>query len=172
MTGIGGGMRPRALAWGLAHGAEVYVTSSSADKLAEAVKLGATAGFDYRDAGWVKQLKAAAGAIDIVIDSAGGDGLHDVVDTLPQRRSLRVLRRYARQCLRRVPEHGRLPFRQVRIQGTNMGRLEEFRATVACVNAYKPKPVVDHVYPFAEAVVATSARRTRSRWAKRVLRIA
>ena len=48
----------------------------------------------------------------------------------------------------------KLFFRQVRIQGTTMGRPEEFRAMVDFINAEQLRPVVDHVYPFAEAVTA------------------
>ncbi|MBK6657827.1 MAG: zinc-binding dehydrogenase [Proteobacteria bacterium] len=171
VTGIGGGCATFALAWGLAHGAEVYVTSSSADKIAEAVKLGATAGFDYRDAGWVKQLKAAAGAIDIVIDSAGGEGLHDVLDTLGNGGRY-VFFGATRGNAEKGLNMAKLFFRQVRIQGTTMGRPEEFRAMVACVNAHKLKPVVDHVYPFAEAVAAHKRMQDSEQMGKLVLRIA
>lgn len=171
VTGIGGGCATFALAWGLAHGAEVFVTSSSADKIAAAVKLGASAGFDYRDAAWVKQLKAAAGSIDIVIDSAGGDGLHDALDTLNNGGRYVFF-----GATRGNPDKGlnmaKLFFRQVRIQGTTMGRPEEFRAMLACVTQHKLKPVVDHVYPFAEAVAAHKRMQESEQMGKLVLRMA
>ncbi len=170
VTGIGGGCASFALAWARAHGAEVFVTSSSADKIAQAVKLGATAGFDYRDATWVKQLKAAAGGIDIVIDSAGGDGLHDALDTLNNGGRYVFF-----GATRGNPDKGlnmaKLFFRQVRIQGTTMGRPEEFRAMLTCVNQHQLKPVVDHVYPFAEAVIAHKRMQDSEQMGKLVLRI-
>lgn len=171
VTGIGGGCATFALAWARAHGAEVFVTSSSQDKLAQAVQLGASAGFDYRDAGWVKQLKSAAGGIDLIIDSAGGDGMHDALDTL------NAGGRYVFfGATSGNPERGlnmaKLFFRQVRIQGTTMGRPQEFRAMIDCLNTNQLKPVVDHVYPFAEAVAAHKRMQDSEQMGKLVLRIA
>lgn len=48
ITGIGGGVALLALQLCIALGARVYVTSSSDDKLARAVALGAAGGVNYR----------------------------------------------------------------------------------------------------------------------------
>lgn len=170
VTGIGGGCATFALAWARAHGAEVFVTSSSQEKIAQAVRLGATAGFDYRDGAWVKQLKAAAGGIDLVVDSAGGDGMHDVLDTLGNGGRY-IFFGATRGNAEKGLNMAKLFFRQVRIQGTTMGRPEEFRAMLACVNAQKLKPVVDHVYPFAEAVTAHKRMQDSEQMGKLVLRM-
>ena len=168
VTGIGGGCATFALAWAHAHGAEVYVTSSSPDKLAAAARLGACAGFDYRHPDWGKQLRAAAGAIDLVVDSAGGDGLHEVLDTLG------AGGRYVFfGATRGNPAQGlnmaKLFFRQIRIQGTTMGRPQEFRAMLDFVSARKLRPVVDHVYPFTEAVAAHQRMQQSEQMGKLVL---
>jgi NADPH:quinone reductase-like Zn-dependent oxidoreductase len=47
ITGIGGGVALLAMQLCLAHGARVYVTSGSDEKLAHAVTLGATGGVNY-----------------------------------------------------------------------------------------------------------------------------
>ena len=52
VSGIGGGVALFALQFAVAVGAEAWVTSSSADKIARAAKLGAKGGFDYRDPDW------------------------------------------------------------------------------------------------------------------------
>ena len=115
-------------------------------------------------------MKAAAGGIDIVIDSAGGDGLHDALDTLNNGGRYVFF-----GATRGNPDKGlnmaKLFFRQVRIQGTTMGRPEEFRAMLACVNQHKLKPVVDHVYPFAEAVAAHKRMQESEQMGKLVLRM-
>lgn len=153
VTGIGGGCATFALMWAKHHGAEVYVTSSSQAKLDAARALGASGGYNYREDGWAKQLAKATGGIDLVVDSAGGDGMNDVLDTLGN--GGRYVFFGATQG---NPSKGlnmaKLFFRQVRIQGTTMGRPEEFRAMVDFINAEQLRPVVDHVYPFAEAVTA------------------
>ena len=170
VTGIGGGCATFALAWARAHGAEVFVTSSSAEKIAQAVTLGASAGFNYRDADWVKQLRATTGGIDLIVDSAGGNGMHDALDTLNNGGRYIFF-----GATTGNPEKGlnmaKLFFRQVRIQGTTMGRPEEFRAMLECVNAHQLKPVVDHVYPFADAVAAHKRMQDSEQMGKLVLRM-
>ena len=73
ITGIGGGVGLAALLLGVAAGAEVYVTSSSEQKIARAKGLGAKDGVLYTDFNWSKELKNKSGELDVVLDSAGGD---------------------------------------------------------------------------------------------------
>ena len=170
VTGIGGGCATFALAWARAHGAEVFVTSSSREKIDAACRLGATGGFDYRADDWVKQLRAAAGGIDLVIDSAGGDGLHDVLDTL-NAGGRYVFFGATQGNAGKGLNMAKLFFRQIRIQGTTMGRPQEFKAMLELVAARQLKPVVDHVYPFAEAVAAHVRMQQAEQMGKLVLRM-
>jgi NADPH:quinone reductase-like Zn-dependent oxidoreductase len=73
ITGIGGGVGLVALLLALAAGAEVYVTSSSEEKIEKAKKLGAKDGILYTNPNWSKELKKRYGDLDVVLDSAGGD---------------------------------------------------------------------------------------------------
>lgn len=171
ITGIGGGCATFALAWARHHGAEVFVTSSSTDKIAQAVALGATAGFNYREADWGKQLRAACGGVDLVIDSAGGDGLHEVLDTL-NNGGRYVFFGATQGNASKGLNMAKLFFRQIRIQGTTMGRPEEFRAMVEFVNTHRLKPVVDHVFAFADAVAAHRRMQDSEQMGKLVLAIA
>ena len=150
---------------------DVYVTSGSQDKLDAAIALGAKAGFNYREDGWHKSLLKASGGIDLVIDSGGGDGLHQVLDTLGRERPL---------CLPSVPTLGnaekglnmaKLFFKQIRIQGTTMGRPQEFRDMIDFINTKQIKPVIDHVYPFEDAVVAHKRMENSEQMGKLVLQI-
>ena len=77
ITGIGGGVAQAGLTLAKAFGAEIYVTSSSINKIAKAKELGATAGVNYKDADWHLQLKALSGGIDIVLDSSPSPVLDD-----------------------------------------------------------------------------------------------
>lgn len=171
VTGIGGGCATFALMWALGHGAEVFVTSSSEDKLAAARKLGARDDFDYRTDSWSADLKQASGGIDLVIDSAGGDGLHDSLDTL------RAGGRYVffgatRGNAERGINMAKLFFRQIRIQGTTMGRPQEFRDMLDFVNLHGVEPVVDEVVPFEQAVAAHQRMLDAEQMGKIVLEIA
>ena len=62
ITGIGGGVAIMALQLCVAKGANVYVTSSSEDKILKAVELGAKGGVNYKDGAldFIKQVNAVA----------------------------------------------------------------------------------------------------------------
>ena len=171
VTGVGGGCAGFALMWARGHGAEVYVTSSDEAKINAALELGATAGFDYRENKWGRAVREATGGIDLVIDSGGGDGIHDALDTLnPGGRFVffGATQGNAAEGLNMA----KLFFRQVRIQGTTMGRPAEFRAMVDFVNAHAIKPVIDDVVPFDKAAAAHRKLLDAEQMGKIVLEIA
>ncbi len=153
VTGIGGGVATFALLWARHHGATVYVTSGSDEKLESARRLGAAGGVNYRAEGWSRQLREMSGGVDLVIDSAGGA----VVNA-----ALNVLNNGGRfvffgATLGNPPEGlemAKLFFRQVRIQGTTMGTPEEFSAMMEFVARQRIEPVVDQIYRLADAADA------------------
>ena len=153
VTGIGGGAATFALLWAKFHGAEVYVTSSSEEKLASARGLGAKGGVNYQTAGWDKAIREMSGGIDIVIDSAGGTGVNQALNTLNN--GGRFV--FFGATLGNPPEGldmAKLFFRQIRIQGTTMGRPEEFAAMVEFINRHRIEPVVDQTFKLEDAAVA------------------
>ena len=153
VTGVGGGCAGFALTWARGHGAEVFVTSSSEAKINTALELGASAGFDYRQEKWGRAVREATGGIDLVIDSAGGDGLHEALDTLNSGGRYVFFGATQGNATEGL-NMAKLFFRQIRIQGTTMGRSQEFRAMVDFVNANAIKPVIDDVLPFDQGVAA------------------
>jgi NADPH:quinone reductase-like Zn-dependent oxidoreductase len=76
ITGIGGGVALTVLAYGVAMGLNAYVTSSNAEKLDKAQRLGASGGVRYDEKGWEQQLLAQLPEdrryFDAIIDGAGG----------------------------------------------------------------------------------------------------
>lgn len=78
ITGIGGGVAVMALLFAVAAGANVYVSSGSAEKISLATKkLGAKGGVNYHEKDWDAKLKAMLPSerpkLDAIIDGAGGD---------------------------------------------------------------------------------------------------
>ncbi|KAG6016049.1 putative secondary metabolism biosynthetic enzyme [Claviceps pusilla] len=77
ITGIGGGVALQVLQFARELGCNIFVTSSSQEKIAKAEQLGAKAGVIYNRDDWPDQLKKALPTkrpfIDAVIDGAGGD---------------------------------------------------------------------------------------------------
>jgi NADPH:quinone reductase-like Zn-dependent oxidoreductase len=153
VTGIGGGAAGFALLWAKEKGADVIVTSSSQGKIDAAMKEGAVAGYDYSNDSWVKELKSEIGPIDLVIDSGGGDGMNSVLDTL--KNGGRYIFFGATQG---NPSRGlnmaKLFFKQIRIQGTTMGRPEEFQEMMDFVSDNKLEPIIDQTFNFADAIAA------------------
>jgi zinc-binding alcohol dehydrogenase/oxidoreductase len=153
VTGIGGGVATFALLWAKYLGAEVYVTSSSEEKLAQATALGARGGVNYHHPAWGKQLRELCGGFDLVIDSAGGA----VVNT-----TLNALNNGGRYVffgatLGNPPdglEMAKLFFRQIRLQGSTMGTPDEFAAMLAFINRHGIEPVVDQIFKLDDAADA------------------
>ncbi|KAG6038975.1 putative secondary metabolism biosynthetic enzyme [Claviceps citrina] len=77
ITGIGGGVALQALQLAAEIGCNIFVTSSSEDKIAKAKQLGAKTGVIYTHDNWPAQLKQKLPVdrpfLDAVIDGTGGD---------------------------------------------------------------------------------------------------
>jgi zinc-binding alcohol dehydrogenase/oxidoreductase len=150
VTGAGGGVALFLLQFATAAGAEVWVTSSSPEKIQRAQALGARAGVNYRDAGWAEQLlKTAGGMFDVVIDSAGGEGFAKLVElTRPGGRLV-----FFGATVGNPPgfELRKCFWRQINILGTTMGSPVDFAGMTRLVEARRLVPVVDRVFPLAEA---------------------
>jgi len=153
VTGIGGGVATFALLWARYHGASVFVTSGSDEKLARAKQLGTAGGVSYRAADWSSRIREMSGGIDLVIDSAGGSGMNAALNTLNN--GGRFV--FFGATLGNPPEGlemAKLFFRQIRIQGTTMGTPAEFRAMLEFINRHRIEPVVDQVFKLEDAVEA------------------
>jgi zinc-binding alcohol dehydrogenase/oxidoreductase len=153
ITGIGGGVSTFAMLWAVNHGASVYVTSSSNEKIAKAKSLGAADGINYKDEGWGKQAQKLTGGVDVVIDSTGGDAMHDYLDILKAGGRMVIYGGTAGN-----PQKGmnvpKFFFRQITLKGSTMGTPAEFATMMAFVESQKIEPVVDQVFPFSEVVAA------------------
>lgn len=78
VTGAGGGVALLAAQLCVAHGAHVYVTSSSSAKIASVVAFGVAGGVQYTAKDWPARLakllqEHGRGELDSVIDGGGGD---------------------------------------------------------------------------------------------------
>jgi len=169
ITGAGSGVSTFAILWSLHLGAEVYVSSRSEKKIDAAKALGVTAGENYTDPDCYKKLRQRSGGFNAVIDSAGGDSLNIILDTLlPAGRFV-----FFGSTLGN-PTKGlslaTLFFRHIRIQGTTMGSNAEFEAMLHFLSEKKIVPVIDRVLPLSRAVEAHKLMETFSHTGKIVLK--
>ncbi len=169
ISGVGGGVALLACQFAIAAGAEVWVTSGSADKIARAIELGAAGGVNYRDADFVKSLKQQTGGFDVIIDSAGGRGFGDLVKLT--RRGARIgLYGGTRGNWEDVSPQV-VFFNQIDIKGSTMGSDRDFVAMVAFVNQHKVVPVVDASYALADGNAALARMDKGEQFGKIVLTI-
>jgi NADPH:quinone reductase-like Zn-dependent oxidoreductase len=149
ITGIGGGAALFLLQMAVATGASVYVTSSSREKIRQAVVLGAKGGFNYRDEGWIKLAKETAGGFNVIIDSAGGDGFEALTIVAYPGARIVIFGRTAGNINHLRP--GVIYNKQLTIMGTVMGTSKEFASMIKFYEKYKLKPVIDREFPLCDA---------------------
>ncbi|HLZ88113.1 MAG TPA: zinc-binding dehydrogenase [Puia sp.] len=152
ITGIGGGVALFALQFAVAAGAKVYVTSGDDEKLSRAMSMGAAGGANYKHSGWVESLRSQAGAYDVIVDGAGGDGVNELFDLATP--GGRVVF-YGATCgnpssvvLRRIF------WKQLNVLGSTMGSPADFAAMVEFVGRHGIRPVVDRVFAMEEGEAA------------------
>lgn len=148
ITGIGGGTVLFALQFALALGAEVYVTSSSEDKIAKALALGASGGALYTRPGWVEQIGQASGGIDLVIDSAAGPDFGRLPRLMnPGGRIVNFGQTAG--AIGEIPARY-LFWKQLSILGTTMGNRDDFRQMLEFYATHQLKPLIDRSFPLEQ----------------------
>lgn len=144
ISGIGGGVACLALQFAKAAGATVFVSSSSKDKIAKAMGLGADAGFLYTEDHWQKQ----APEVDLVIDGAGGPGYNQLMSVV---KPGGIIVNYgATAGAPRDLDLFKVFWKQIHIVGSTMGSPRDFSEMLHFVASHKIKPIVDAVYSLEE----------------------
>ncbi|KAF9097832.1 hypothetical protein BGX27_000906 [Mortierella sp. AM989] len=169
ITGIGGGVALMALAFCVAAGANVYVTSSDNNKIAKAIRLGAKGGVNYKDEKWGANLQKLAGGtlFDAVIDGAGGDGVKTFLKILGLGG---IIVSYGMTVQPKVDFTMAAVLKNIEIRGSTMGSRLEFEQMLAFVSKHKLKPVVSQVWQGLEsAEEAFNTMKTGSQFGKLVL---
>jgi zinc-binding alcohol dehydrogenase/oxidoreductase len=170
ITGIGGGVALFALQFAVKHGAEVWVTSSSPEKIARAVSFGAKGGFDYTQPDWAAQASTRTGLFDVVLDSAGGEGFESLLDvTAPGGRVVffgATRGNPSKLALRKIF------WRQLSLLGSTMGSPADWSAMVGFVATHRIKPVISDTLPLSRASDAFALMECGGQFGKIVLTIA
>jgi NADPH:quinone reductase-like Zn-dependent oxidoreductase len=168
--GIGGGVATAALSIAKALGAQVVVTSSSDEKLARARELGADAAVNH-----------ATGDVVAAVKDVTGGGAHVVVDDVGEatwKRTLDAARPEGRVVVCGATTGPNPPaalhrvwWKQLSILGSTMGTPADFQGAYDLIAAGKARPVVDRVYPLAEAAAAHARLEAGEQLGKIVLAI-
>jgi zinc-binding alcohol dehydrogenase/oxidoreductase len=169
ISGVGGGVAAVALQFAVALGAEVWVTSSSVDKIARAVALGAKGGFNYQDPTWSELALKTAGFFDVVLDSAGGDGFGRLIDVTNA--GGRIVFYGATRGDSLLPVR-KIFWRQISLLGTTMGSPADWQGMLGFVAAHQIRPIISATFPLEQAAAAFALMERGEQFGKIVLRLA
>jgi NADPH:quinone reductase-like Zn-dependent oxidoreductase len=165
--GIGGGVATAAFRIAQALGAQTIVTSSSDEKLAKAAELGADVTVNHESGDVVAAVKEVGGA-DVVVETVG---------EATWRRSLDAVRPGGRVTVCGATSGPnppaalhRLWWKQLTILGSTMGTHADFEGAYDLV-AGGAKPVIDSVFPLAEARAAHERMEAGEQFGKILLEI-
>jgi NADPH:quinone reductase-like Zn-dependent oxidoreductase len=168
--GIGGGVATAALSLTVALGARAVVTSSSGAKLERARELGAEATLNHETDDVVAAVKElTGGGAHVVVDDVGDATWKRTLDAA--RPGGRVVVCGATTGANPPAGLHRVWWKQLSILGSTMGTPEDFRGAYDLIAAGHARPVVDRVYPLADARAAHERLEAGEQLGKIVLRI-
>ncbi len=169
--GIGGGVATAAFQIAKALGAKTIVTSSSDEKLSRARELGATVTVNH----------VTGDVPAVVAEATEGDGADVVVEHVGEatwKTSLQVAAAGGRITVcgattgpNPPAQLHRIWWKQLTIYGSTMGAKEDFEGAYDLVERKKVKPIVDEVFPLAQARAAHERLEAGEQFGKIVLRI-
>ena len=160
-----------ALLFAKAAGAEVFVSSSSDEKIERAIALGASDGLRYDQPEWWKKAqKMSPSGFNVIIDSAGGDDFGGLVRILSMGARLVFFGGTCGKWPAILPQY--LFFRQVSILASTMGSREEFSDMLGFISTHQLVPTVDSCFPLEEAVDALKQLAVKERFGKVCLSVA
>ena len=167
-----GGVSVFALQLARAAGANVIATSSSAEKRARLEQMGAATTIDYREnPKWGDAARAASGGrgVDVAVE-VGGAGTFD--------QSVKALRFGGTMSLLGILAGTQGPIdtysvfhKNLRVHGVYVGSVAMFEDLVRALETSKIEPVIDRVFPFAEARAAYEHLASGRHFGKVVIRV-
>ena len=171
LWGIGSGVATASLQIAKALGARAIVTSSSGEKLERARSLGADATVNHETEDVVEAVKAAT-------EGRGADVVVEHVGEATWQRTLQAVRAGGRIAVCGATSGPNPPaalhriwWKQVTIYGSTMGTKQDFEGAYELVAIGKAKPVVDRVFPLADAAAAHTYLESGAQFGKVVLSI-
>jgi zinc-binding alcohol dehydrogenase/oxidoreductase len=169
--GVGSGIGSAALVIARALGARVIATSSSDAKLELARGLGAEAVVNHADGDVVEAVKEATGG-------PGADVVVEHVGEATWQTSLQAARPHGRIAVCGATTGPNPPaslhriwWKQLTILGSTMGAKADFEGAYELVASGRARPVIDGVFPLAEARAAHERMESGDHFGKIVLRI-
>jgi NADPH:quinone reductase-like Zn-dependent oxidoreductase len=171
ILGIGGGVATAALQIAAFIGTHIIVTSGNDEKLGKAKLLGAEHGINYKNADFAKEVRRLTGkrGVDVVVDCVGGESWVKSLASLAK--GGRLVTCGATAGANPPTDIQRIFWNHLKIYGSTLGDRAEFREVLNFMEVSRTKPIVDQVFPLAEAAAAQKRMEERKQFGKIVLRI-
>lgn len=167
VTGLGGGVALMAAQMAKAHGAKVFFTTGSSEKLQKGIQLGFDGGVNYKDEKSIEKLAEQCGHLDVIIDSTAGDGLTQLMK-LCTFGSRVVLYGGSLGKINGINPQP-LFWKQMDIMGSSMGSPSDFKDMLGFIVKHQLHPVVDSVFTMEAYGKAFSRMEEGSQMGKIVL---
>lgn len=170
IAGAGGGVSSIGIKMALAAGAEVFVNSSSDEKIKKAISWGCQAGWNYKEnADWAKDCLDETGGVDMVLDSAGGKTISDYIQIL--RPGGRLVFYGATLGPWERVQAAKIYYRQIDLRGSTMGSNTDFKKMLDFVTAHQIRPHVDRIFDLEDIHDAFSRLNDPKSFGKIVIKI-
>jgi NADPH:quinone reductase-like Zn-dependent oxidoreductase len=169
--GVGGGVALCALQFAKLAGAEAIVTSSSADKLERAMKLGADATINYKTENVTQRVRDLTGGrgVDVVVDSIGAATWP--LDLTCVTKGGRVVLCGVTTGAAAETDLRAVYWNQLTLMGSTLGSIGDLRQMFRAVTVARLKPVIDEVFPLSRVRDAVEKMEMGRQFGKIVLHI-
>ena len=150
IPGAGGGVASMGIQIAKHAGANVIASTSTDDKMAKALELGADHVVNYRDDDWVEQVIAYTGGrgVDLAQDLVGARTWADTLRTLALNGRMVVCGSHSgREFTLTIPQ---IYHRQLSILGANGASYNELCTALALADSGALRPVIDSVLPLSQ----------------------
>ena len=169
ISGVGGGVAQFAFLFAHAIGCNVYVTSSKEDVIETCKNLGAKDGVNYTEKDAIKNLSKSIGGFDVIIDSACGDGMNELISTLKP--AGKFVFYGATKGLPKELNMRPIFWNHLQLLGSTMGSDEDFLKMIDLCNEHQIKPILDKTFEFADAVAAFDRMKNSAQFGKIIVKI-
>ncbi|MCH6198952.1 zinc-binding dehydrogenase [Aquiflexum sp. LQ15W] len=169
VTGFGGGVAQFGVQFALSLGAQVYISSSSEEKMQKALNLGCSGAFDYREENWAEKALADTGGFDLILDSAMGDTLNNLIKVTKP--GGRIVFYGATRGNASGFESRRIFWNQIKLIGSTMGNDEDFDGMLSFVSKKKIVPIIDQIFNLDDSVKAFEKMKEGKQMGKIVIRV-
>ncbi len=169
ISGVGGGVAQFAFLFAHAVGANTYVTSSKDAVLETCNNLGAKDGANYTGKDAIKNLSKTIGGFDVIIDSACGDGMNELISTLKP--NGKFVFYGATKGLPRDLNMRLIFWNHLQLLGSTMGSDEDYFKMIDLCNEHQIKPILDKTFEFADAVSAFERMKDGAQFGKIIIKI-